>query len=76
MHHERVVPIFSIFCKGVEIFLLTMLRLMKERDILNVINDQYDTPNWSRLIIKGRVHIIKQAISERKKWNLSPAFII
>ena len=40
---------------------------MKEREILNVINDQYSTPTWSRLIVEVTAHIIKQAISKRKK---------
>jgi dTDP-4-dehydrorhamnose reductase len=46
-------------------FLLTMLRLMKEREVLNVINDQHGTPTWSKLIAEVTAHIIKQAIVER-----------
>lgn len=48
-------------------FLLTMLRLMKEREVLNVINDQHGTPTWSRLIAEVTAHIIKQAMQEREK---------
>lgn len=50
-------------------FLLTMLRLMKEREILNIINDQHGTPTWSRLIGEVTAHIIKQAITERKQMG-------
>jgi dTDP-4-dehydrorhamnose reductase len=48
-------------------FLLTMLRLMKERAELNVIDDQHGTPTWSRLIAEVTAHIIKQAILERQQ---------
>jgi dTDP-4-dehydrorhamnose reductase len=47
-------------------FLLTMLRLMKEREVLNVIDDQHGTPTWSRLIAEVTAHIIKQALVERQ----------
>lgn len=47
-------------------FLLTMLRLMKEREILNVIDDQHGAPTWSRLIAEVTAHIVKQALEERK----------
>jgi dTDP-4-dehydrorhamnose reductase len=52
-------------------FLLTMLRLMKERETLNVINDQHGTPTWSRLIAEVTAHIIKQALVERKQANFN-----
>lgn len=48
-------------------FLLTMLRLMKEREVLNVINDQHGTPTWSRLIAEVTAHIVKQALAEKKQ---------
>jgi dTDP-4-dehydrorhamnose reductase len=48
-------------------FLLTMLRLMKERECLNVIDDQHGTPTWSRLIAEVTAHSIKQAMLERQK---------
>ncbi|MFK8068615.1 MAG: dTDP-4-dehydrorhamnose reductase [Gammaproteobacteria bacterium] len=31
-------------------FLLTMLKLMKERESLNIVNDQFGAPTWSRTI--------------------------
>ena len=47
-------------------FLLTMLRLMKERETLNVIDDQHGTPTWSRLIAEVTAQIIRQAIHEQQ----------
>jgi dTDP-4-dehydrorhamnose reductase len=47
-------------------FLLTMLRLMKEREVLNVIDDQHGTPTWSRLIAEVTAHIVKQSLNDRK----------
>ena len=47
-------------------FLLTMWRLMRERETLNVIDDQHGAPTWSRLIAEVTAHIVKQAIFERK----------
>ncbi len=47
-------------------FLLTMLRLMKDREVLNVIDDQYGAPTWSRLIAEATAHIVRQAAQERK----------
>jgi dTDP-4-dehydrorhamnose reductase len=46
-----------------------MLRLMKERETLNVINDQHGTPTWSRLIAEVTAHTIKQSIAERNQSN-------
>lgn len=48
-------------------FLLTMLRLMREKQSLAVIDDQYGAPTWSRLIAEVTAHILKQAITERRE---------
>ncbi|QSA98226.1 dTDP-4-dehydrorhamnose reductase [Methylococcus sp. EFPC2] len=42
-------------------FLLTMLRLMKEREVLRVVNDQFGAPTWSRLIAEATALLIAQA---------------
>lgn len=34
-------------------FLLTMLRLMRERELVRVVDDQYGAPTWSRLIAEA-----------------------
>ncbi|MDR3390198.1 MAG: dTDP-4-dehydrorhamnose reductase [Sulfuriferula sp.] len=41
-------------------FLLTMQRLFKERDTLNVVNDQFGAPTWSRMIAEASAQIIAQ----------------
>ncbi|WP_306308181.1 dTDP-4-dehydrorhamnose reductase [Sulfuriferula thiophila] len=41
-------------------FLLTMQRLFKERDSLNVVNDQFGAPTWSRMIAEASAQIIAQ----------------
>jgi len=39
-------------------FLLTMLRLAKERPHLRVVNDQIGTPTWSRTVAKATLQIL------------------
>jgi len=46
-------------------FLLTMLRLMQERETMAIVSDQHGTPTWSRFIAETTAHIIKQALQER-----------
>lgn len=42
-------------------FLLTMLRLMRERASISVVNDQIGAPTWSRLIAETTALLIAQA---------------
>jgi len=53
-------------------FLLTMLRLMKERETLRIIDDQEGAPTWSRLIAETTAHIVGQSFSERKRDSFKP----
>ncbi len=39
-------------------FLLTMLRLMREREVLRVVYDQHGAPTWSRLIAEATALLI------------------
>jgi len=41
-------------------FLLTMLRLLRERDVVRVVNDQIGAPTWSRLIAEATALLIAQ----------------
>lgn len=41
-------------------FLLTMQRLFRERDTLNVVNDQFGAPTWSRMIAEASAQMIAQ----------------
>jgi dTDP-4-dehydrorhamnose reductase len=43
-------------------FLLTMLRLMRERELLRVVNDQEGSPTWSRMIAEATALIIAQSL--------------
>lgn len=43
-------------------FLLTMLRLMKEREVLRVVDDQHGAPTWSRLIAEATALMIARSI--------------
>jgi dTDP-4-dehydrorhamnose reductase len=39
-------------------FLLTMRRLMQERDALNIVNDQVGSPTWSRMIAEATSQVL------------------
>ncbi len=43
-------------------FLLTMLRLMRERQLLRVVHDQIGSPTWSRMIAEATALIIAQSL--------------
>jgi len=43
-------------------FLLTMLRLMRERDTLGIVDDQLGAPTWSRLIAEATALMVTQCI--------------
>ncbi len=45
-------------------FLLTVLRLMRERDMLNVVDDQIGAPTWSRQIAECTALMIAQCRSD------------
>ena len=45
-------------------FLLTMLRLMRERDSLGIVDDQRGAPTWSRLIAEATALMLSQCIHQ------------
>ncbi len=53
-------------------FLLTMLRLAKERDELRVVGDQVGTPTPAALIAEVTGAILQQPFRESGVWNLTP----
>ncbi len=49
-------------------FLLTMLRLAKERDALNVVSDQIGAPTWCRTLADSTALILAQSRGEEQAW--------
>jgi dTDP-4-dehydrorhamnose reductase len=45
-------------------FLLTMLRLMQERDSLNIVNDQHGAPTWCRNIADATGAMLSQVLAD------------
>ncbi|MFP3982197.1 MAG: dTDP-4-dehydrorhamnose reductase [Desulfurivibrionaceae bacterium] len=52
-------------------FLLTMLRLFREREKIAVIADQTGTPTWARLIAETTALVLHQAGGERERGDFS-----
>ncbi len=46
-------------------FLLSMLRLMQERDSLNIVDDQFGSPTWSRDISSITSYILAQSLDNK-----------
>lgn len=46
-------------------FLLTMLRLGRERDVLRVVADQFGAPTWSRTLAEVTAHAVAQSLHAR-----------
>lgn len=50
-------------------FMLTMLRLMKERELVRVVNDQVGAPTWSRLIAETTALMIAKSLNAQGKFD-------
>jgi dTDP-4-dehydrorhamnose reductase len=49
-------------------FLLTMLRLMRERELLRVVADQLGAPTWSRLIAEATALLIARSLDQQGRF--------
>jgi dTDP-4-dehydrorhamnose reductase len=49
-------------------FLRTMLRLMRERELLRVVNDQIGAPTWSRLIAETTALLIARSLDSNGRF--------
>jgi dTDP-4-dehydrorhamnose reductase len=49
-------------------FLLTMLRLARERGLVSVVADQFGAPTWSRTIADTTAHVLSQAKAGGAEW--------
>jgi dTDP-4-dehydrorhamnose reductase len=52
-------------------FMLTMMRLARERELLRVVADQHGSPTWSRMIAEATAHAVRQswAAPDRRRLN-------
>ena len=56
-----------VFASRAQNFLLSMLRLAKERTELNIVADQYGSPTSAHFIADSTAHIIVQSVKELKQ---------
>jgi dTDP-4-dehydrorhamnose reductase len=52
-------------------FLLTILKLARERETLRVVADQYGAPTWSRDLARMTAEVIGQCEAEGRGWQLA-----
>ncbi|CAN5371311.1 dTDP-4-dehydrorhamnose reductase [soil metagenome] len=56
-------------------FFLTMIRLMREREQLRVVSDQFGSPTSSAMIARSTVRAMKAALEERRTGRFRPEIL-
>jgi dTDP-4-dehydrorhamnose reductase len=57
-------------------FLLTILRLAREREQMNIVADQHGAPTWSRELARLVCHIVRQTERSAFEQGVAPAEIL
>lgn len=52
-------------------FMLTMLKLAQQKDLLKIVDDQFGAPTWSRLIAESTAQIIHKYQGQNGIYNLT-----
>jgi dTDP-4-dehydrorhamnose reductase len=62
--HHFILRTAWVYGRRGQNFLLTMLRLMRERECVRVVDDQYGAPTWSRLIAEATALMIAKSTAD------------
>ena len=52
-----------VYAKGGQNFVMTMLRLMTQREEIRVVNDQFGTPTWANSLAEGVWQMVEKNVS-------------
>ena len=61
-----------VYAARAQNFMLTMLRLAREREELRVVGDQIGAPTWARMIAEATADIVTQALRRRADKKFVP----
>jgi dTDP-4-dehydrorhamnose reductase len=57
-------------------FLLTILRMAREREQMKIVDDQHGAPTWSRELARLVCHIVRQTEREAQERSVAPAAVL